>query len=566
MRNIYNKSALSRIATQDQLDKTIVLVSPALWASILGAFLIIAGLIIWGFGGKLPTSVDTEGIYMNSDGTTAVYSQTDGFVTDIKVTKGATVENGQLIATLGTEDDVYQIQQLDTRISYVENITFESELDIVTKDTEELAQIKLDAKNIDKSLNETAASLELKKEKLAEAETEVKDKEAIMLQYKQMYYATLSITDQKNEVAYTEANSDYETNHNLYEQAKNTYISSKESYNAKKANFDAHYAEFDPSLHTDEEKAAYEAELSGVESARTQAEDYRIFMEKAGDKLTSSNNTLEQARKDYLEYLNNASGTQAENVVANTEYLESLQNYTTAKAKYQTLSDEVDELELKSVMDEDESESNSENYEQRFHNQKSAILLDLQAQRDTLLNQASKGEIYANTDGEIYDIPIAVGKAVAKGSEIVNLLSGNLEDDVAVCYVKLSDAKKIHEGMEVHIYPSIVNKQEYGHIVARVEFINGYVASETDMLEQLGNESLVQTFEKEGPVIEIRCKLDTDPATVSGYKWSSVKGKDVMLTPGTILAATIITGEKRPIDLLIPYIKEKLEFQPEDKK
>ena len=64
MRGAYNKEALNRIAAQDKLDKMIVLVSPVAWISIIGAFLIILGLLLWGFFGKLPSTVETSGIYI----------------------------------------------------------------------------------------------------------------------------------------------------------------------------------------------------------------------------------------------------------------------------------------------------------------------------------------------------------------------------------------------------------------------------------------------------------------------------------------------------------------------
>ena len=111
MSKMYNRNALNRIATRDQLDRAIVLISPSLWISIIGALLIIAGLCVWGFQGKLPTSIDTSGIYL---------------------------------------DELKRIKDLDTRIGYVEDITFDSELDILTGDTEALAQIKLEAENRDK--------------------------------------------------------------------------------------------------------------------------------------------------------------------------------------------------------------------------------------------------------------------------------------------------------------------------------------------------------------------------------------------------------------------------------
>ena len=80
MGRVYNKEALNRVAAQDKLDRMIILVSPVVWVSIIGAFVIIAGLLIWGFFGKLPTSVETNGIYINAEGADYIYSQTDGFI------------------------------------------------------------------------------------------------------------------------------------------------------------------------------------------------------------------------------------------------------------------------------------------------------------------------------------------------------------------------------------------------------------------------------------------------------------------------------------------------------
>lgn len=561
VKEVYNRNALNRIATRDQLDKAIILVSPTLWISIIGALLIIFGLGVWGFEGELPTSIDTSGIYINEEGTATVYSQSDGFVTEIKVDEGDFVEEGQLVATLGTEEELFQIQQLDTRISYVENITFDSELDIITGDTEALAQIKLDAKNRDKTLLQTQGTLDLKREKLQLAKADLESREADLLKYKEAYFATLSVTDKQNEVAYSEADEDYNTHFNLYETAKSNYISAKETYLSKKSAFDAKYEQFDETEASDEELEAYRAALADVQVAATTAEDYRIFMEQQGEKLTTANKTLEEVRTDYLEYLNKISGTQVENVIANTEYTEALQAYTTAQANYKALQDEIDELELKMVLDENDADFSLETYQAQFDNQKSALLFELQNQRDDLLNRASKGEIYASSRGEVYDVQIMVGKALGKGEEVLSVLENNSEDNMVICYVPLTDAKKIQVGMEAQIYPSTVNKQECGHIVATVEYISPFVASTVDMKRHLGSDSLIQTFAEQGAAVEVHCRMEEDETTVSGYRWSSEKGKSVLLTPGTLVTTTIVTGEKKPIDLLIPYLKKKFDFE-----
>lgn len=564
MKSVYNKEALNRIAAQDKLDRMIVLVSPAVWVSIIGAFIIIGGLLIWGFLGKLPTSVDTSGIYLNADGANYIYSQTEGFVVSVNIKDNDIIHKGDVVATIGDEDDIYRIKQLDTRIQYVENMTFDSEMDVVTSDTEQMAQLKLSAQKADQEVIGTKAELELKKEKLKEAEKIAKDKEKQMLDYKQQFFASLSVTDQEPQIKYNEANTAYETYSTRYETAKANYINLKESYYSAKEIFDAQYFNFDALEHTEAERNAYDAGLADVEAKEAAANDAQVLMEEAEEKVRTANEALDSARKDYLEYVNSLSETSANNTIASTEYSEVLQDYATAKAAYKSLKDEIDELELKSVLNEGDSEVNEENYEQQFDNQKSAVLIDLRAQRDLLLNKASKGIIKSETEGKVYDVAISEGQGIAVGSKVCSLLSGNLEDDVAVCYVKLEDAFKLHPGMEAYIYPSTVERQEYGHIEGTVDYVATHVASSEDLKMQIASDEVVKSFENEGPVVEVRCKMKSNPNSRNGYDWSTAKGNEIELSSGTVLSVTIITEQKKPIDLLIPYIKNKLDFQEDE--
>lgn len=564
MKNVYDKEALNRIAAQDKLDSMLVLVSPAVWVSIVGAFLVIIGLIIWGFLGKLPTEVDTSGIYINSGGTGHVYSEKDGFVTEVFVKKGDTVEEGQLIATLGSEDDIFNIQQMDKRIQYVENITFDSEMDVITSDSQEMAQIKLNAKNAELEQEQSKAELELKKEKLADAKADVEAKEALMLEYKEKYFATLSVTDSQTQIAYQEANSEYDSSLSRYETAKNSYISSAETYNTRLNSFNAKYDEYDPDYHSEDENIAYETAMAELDSYRSQMEDEKYLMQKAEEQVTSANTALDTARKAYLEYLNSTSGIAADNTIASTEYSETLQDYANAKANYKSLMDAIDDLELKSILDEGSADLNKENARLQFENTKSAVLHDLQDQRDLLLKQAEKSELRATQSGFVYDVPISEGNAVAKGTEVLNVLRGDLDEDTIVCYVKLQDAKKLNEGMEAYIFPSTVNRQEYGHISGKVAKVENMVATKKSMNDVLGNDTLVADFEKNGPSIEVRFSMEADDSSTSGYHWSTRKGKDIQISPGTVVSVTVITEEKKPIDLLIPYLKDKLDFVDED--
>ena len=562
LKGVYNKEALNRIAAEDRLDRMIVLVSPAVWLSIIGAFVIILGLFIWGFAGKLPTSVDTEGVYINTDGSSFAYAKDDGFVVEVLTKSGDVIKAGDLLATLSTEDNYFDLEQLDKRIQYTENMTFESELDVVTTDTQEMSDIKLNAKRAGDTAQQTEATIELKKEKLAEAKKNVDDKEALVKQYKTQYYGTLAVSDERTQLAYNEANDDYDTLYARYESAKNTYISAKEQYYAERDKFSAQYKDYDPSEHTENENAAYNAARANLDALLTQANDYEEFMKQQEKLIEEASDKLAKARKEYLEHLNSNSGTQAQNTIASTEYAEVLQDYYTAKNEYKALRDDIDQLELQLIFDEGNAEVN---YKQQFDNKKSAVLTSLNDQRDALLNQMEKKEIRADRDGRVSSVDIIPGKAVTRGTIVLTYLNDDFEGDFdcvnAVCYTKLSDAKKLKVGMQAYVYPSTVDKQEYGHIAGEVMSIADHVATVAEMKNQLGNDSLVETFEKEGPVVEVICSLQKDANSKSGYHWSSEKGNNIELSQGTMLSATIITEQKRPIDLLIPYIKHKLNFE-----
>ena len=556
-----NNEAINRLVSEDRLDKMIVLAPPATWISVAGAFVIIAGLLIWGFFGSLPTSVDAHGIFMNSAGSSEVFSQKEGFVLNVYVKAGDRISQGDILATLGTEDEMFQLKQYDTRIQYVEAMTFDSEYDIVSADTQEMANIKLRARGTDKDYETRQAELTLKKEKLQNMANDIANKEAVMLQYKEQYFSSLNVSDDQRQIAYNEASTAYSEQQSVYEAAKNKYITAKENYYALKETFEAKYKNYDQSEHSEAENAAYETEKEQVANALKQADDYEALMNQESQKLSEANTRLEEARKEYLEYLNSLSDVQAKNIIASTEYNEALNDYTTAKNQYQALSDEIDMLQQQVLIAEGNSQDSSEDYLAQFNNLKSAVLMDLKSQREAILNTASRGDIRSAVDGEIYDISLYPGEAVARGGKVATLLTAGGKGNTVVCYVSVDDIKKIHEGMEAYVYPSTVKQEEYGHIEGVVTELSSHVASEDGMLKQLGSESLVTDFSKNGPVVEVRCSLAEDENTVSGYRWSSNRGDAIALESGTMIFAKIITENKSPIDLFIPYMREKLSME-----
>lgn len=572
MREIYNKSALDMINSQEQLDQAVHLVPASLWISIIAAFLIIGGLAVWGFTGSVPEEVNTSGIYLQDDDFFDEFSSVKGIVTKVSFSEGDVVTKGDLLISTGTDDDFYKLRQMDERIAYVENITFESDLDYITNDSEPLAEIKTKVAGADITSDSTNASLELKKKRLAELEKELSEKEERLLKEKEAYFATLPISDKSAQTRYTEASSTYETHLNRYESAKQNYISAKESYFELENNFNKQFEYYDESTATSEQIEARDAALQKVQDEANKVKDYKILMEKEADNLNRADSELSSARKEYLEKDNEDSGVQAENTMSQSEYSEALNAYNSVLSEVKNMQSQVDDLELKSVVDESQAEVNVEVYRQEFDNKKSSILYDLNSKRSDLLNQMNTSNVYAIHSGVVKDVTVKEGMSVQEGTKLFTLRnservvwSSKSEANPIFCFVQLKDARKISEGMEAHIFPSTVSKQEYGHIVGIVESVNKSIASKDDILSTTGSEALTEQLYKQGPVVKVVIALKEDMNTISGYEWSTERGKEVVLEGTTLVDVSVEQTHKKPIELLITGIKEKLEFNRKNK-
>lgn len=573
MREIYNKSALDMISSQDQLDQAVHLVPASLWMSIIAAFLIIGGLLTWGFTGSIPEEVNTSGIYLEDDDFFDEFSSAKGIVTKVNFSEGDVVTKGDLLISTGTDDDYYQLRQLDERIAYVENITFESELDYVTNDSEPLAEIKTKVAGVDITSDSTNASLELKKRRLKELENDLNEKEARLLKEKEAYFSTLPISDKSAQTKYTEASSTYDTHFSLYESAKQNYISAKEEYMALENSFNAQFEYYDSATASVEQIEARDAALQKVQDAANKAADLKHFMEEEASKLEKADSDLSVARKEYLEKDNDDSGMQAENTMSQSEYSEALNAYNTVLSEVRNMRNQIDELELKSVVDESQAEVNVEVYKQEFNNKKSSILYDLNNKRKDLLKQLNTSNVYATHNGIIKDLNVKEGMSVQEGTKLCTLRNAERiigasrsDANLVFCFVPLIDARKIDDGMDARVFLSTANKQEYGHILGKVTDVSKGISSQEEILDITGSQSLTDQFYKQGPVVRVEITLIEDPTTSSGFKWSTEKGKRVPIEGTTLAEVTVEKDHKKPVEVLITGIKDKLEFKRKNNK
>lgn len=122
----------------------------------------------------------------------------------------------------------------------------------------------------------------------------------------------------------------------------------------------------------------------------------------------------------------------------------------------------------------------------------------------------------------------------------------------ALLYVSASDAGRISPGMKVQIFPDSARPEEYGCMLGRVEQINLYPSSATDLMRKFGNEQLVAALIAGRTPVQATITLAADARTPTGYAWSTRTGPSFPIRSGTLCTGAVILGEQHPIELVLP--------------
>lgn len=171
------------------------------------------------------------------------------------------------------------------------------------------------------------------------------------------------------------------------------------------------------------------------------------------------------------------------------------------------------------------------------------------------MQQSSKVDSVVN--GRVLAVHTDRGKVVHQGDPILSVEpeGGGLGLHF---YVPASQGKRVSPEMQVQITPSTVKREEYGFMIGKVARVSEFPASSQGMMSVLDNADLVKSLLSKGPVIAIQADLVRDSSTASGFKWSSVKGAEVLINAGTLGSAQIVVKEQPPITLVIPALKRML--------
>ena len=164
--------------------------------------------------------------------------------------------------------------------------------------------------------------------------------------------------------------------------------------------------------------------------------------------------------------------------------------------------------------------------------------------------------IRAPVSGRVSDVKAQVGAVLEAGQPVLGIETGGDSLDVLI-YVAPTDGRRVRAGMPALVSPVTVRPVESGSLTGVVESISEFPVSLDGMTAVLQNEDLAMTFSRRGPPYAGRVALAPDPATASGFAWTSPKGADVTITAGMLAEVEIEIDRQPPAALVVPLFRER---------
>lgn len=544
--SLFRKVSLDRLSSPEQLDQKITVISPIGWTAIVSLAILILAAVAWGFLGIVSNKVNGSGILMYGDGIVSITSQTSGQITDISVQSGDYIEKGQIIAHVTQDDLERQIEEVQKNIAALETVnpeTLDLDIDALSNDVYSqfaslLGQIRsaraqYETQRLEAEKNEKDISNQKQRQaqQISALERQIDALEKQIPQYKSL--------------------------------AQYQYKVELENAAAIDRQQDSQQIQVDASL------KQLEAELEKAQQALKDGEFLLDLGELSENQLDVLKNDVSglllqiESRRLDIHADEPKSSVQVENRPSYDATLTTMQsqldNYRLELIQAQTndlLLDDTFAGYLWGAYNQTGEQISS--LMEQFSDLKQVMRQDYLDHLQELQTQyAKKSVISAEFNGIVSGLSVALYDFVQPGFVIGNIVRG---DQAAHCsnvtlYVPMDKGKLVEAGMEVNISPTTVNREEYGYIIGQVVSVSASYVTQEHMMATLQNQQLVSAFSAGSAVLEVELDLFHDNSTVSGYRWSTPKGAPFAISPGTICGGEIKVSDRRPIDMVVPFIK-----------
>ena len=300
---------------------------------------------------------------------------------------------------------------------------------------------------------------------------------------------------------------------------------------------------------------------AAVEVFRERQREYTDLKSKVAAELAAKSQNFEKLEAA-LEQVIKATGQRVDYLSVDVKNLEGLlaKGYTTRRnledrrqeltdAQQRRLDAQNEILKLKA------QKTDLETQRERDVQQAEFTLNEARRQVTAAAEQLSQNtQVLSPMEGRVLEVKISPGSVLTVGMPVVQIESEGSKLQ-AVVYVPAEHGKQIKPGMQVHLEPSTIKREEFGMMLGTVLRVSDFPMTPQGIGAALHNESLVSRFSHNGAPYAAEVALQEDDSTATGYRWAVGNGPATHLTSGTLARAEITIRRQRPLDLVIPLIR-----------
>jgi HlyD family secretion protein len=160
--------------------------------------------------------------------------------------------------------------------------------------------------------------------------------------------------------------------------------------------------------------------------------------------------------------------------------------------------------------------------------------------------------------GRVEEIRVGRGDVVSPGTVLVTIGQVNPGSFEILAVFSNNMAKRIAPGMDTHIRPVSVKKEEHGSMRGRVRSISELSISKAELDAILRNSELTNNLMGDTAPLLAKIEVFLDKDTPSGFAWWGGQGPPFPVTRGTRVEVDVLIAHRRPIALVIPAFRQLL--------
>jgi len=163
--------------------------------------------------------------------------------------------------------------------------------------------------------------------------------------------------------------------------------------------------------------------------------------------------------------------------------------------------------------------------------------------------------------GIIREIRRGRGDVAAAGAVIATVGQDRKSYYQLVTLLKGKTRKRAAPGMEAHIVPDSIKKEEFGSMKGRVVSVSDEDVSVEHVEQILHNAQLTKSLLGSEPALLAYVEMEATKDNPSGFVWWSGTGPPYRITAGSVATVDIIVERVRPITLVIPALRKLLSLE-----